>query len=397
MVSRKMWIVVLVALALVGCSGPATAPTTAPVVTDAEGGSGSAAGAGAILASGKVVPQEEAVLGVTVPGRVEWLAAEGEWVEEGAVVLRLDPTLLEADVLQSEALLEAAQAQLALLLAGSRPEQLAAVEADLAAAQAGVALAEAQRSQLTSAGLQEAVGAVRVEIAAAEAQVVTARQAYSEIESRKDAEDWELETARLELIAAEQRREAAEAQVALVQRSAASDAALAEAAVAQAAAGQQSAEAQLALVAAGPTAAAVAGAEAAVAQAEAGVEAALAALAEAELTAPFAGQVVRAAVDVGETVLPGQAALTMAKLDLLQVETTDLGELDVVRVAPGQAVAVHVEALDAQVEGRVARIAERGAPGGSNVVYTVLIDLLRQPAGLRWGMTAELEIDVAGD
>ena len=391
MALRQLCIVALLTLVLSGCGRSLTTPTPAPILPEEEAVSGAD---GAVVATGVVVPVEQAVLSLTLPGRVLSVAVEGERVEPGAVLLQLEPTLLEADVARAEAVLGVAQAQLALLRAGPRSAEITAAQSEVTAAVAALALAEAQRAQLTTAAVEARVAAARVELAAAESGEVAAQQAYTDVQNDKDAEDWEVEAARLRLIAAEQRRAAAEAQVMVARQAAGADAALAQAAVTQAEAGQAAAEAQLALIAAGATPQDIAGAEAAVAQAVAGLDAAQAALEQAELRAPFAGQVASVAVDGGETVLPGQPVLTLAALDRLQVETTDLSERDVARVAAGQQALVYVEALDTDIEGHVVRIAERASTAGGDVVYTVVIELAGPPEGLRWGMTAEVEIKV---
>ena len=187
----------LLALALAGCGGPPTLQTVAPP-TAPPPGSGALA-VGGILATGEVVPVRHAALGVTLPGRVAWTVAPGDDVEAGAVLLRLEASALEADVARAEAALEAAQAQLALLQAGARPEEVAAAQAEVTAAAAALALAEAQRDALTAAALEAAVADAEMELAAARAEQAAAQQAYDEIQRRKDAEEWEVETARLRL------------------------------------------------------------------------------------------------------------------------------------------------------------------------------------------------------
>ena len=52
-------------------------------------------------------------------------------------------------------------------------------------------------------------------------------------------------------------------------------------------------------------------------------------------------------------VQPGQVVLTLADLARLQVETTDLSERDVTRVAVGRPVNVIVKSSNDQVPGRV--------------------------------------------
>ncbi len=95
----------------------------------------------------------------------------------------------------------------------------------------------------------------------------------------------------------------------------------------------------------------------------------------------------------GEVVQSGQPVLTVADLGGLRVETTDLSERDVARVAVGQPITVYVEALATEIGGHVARIAPPANVVGGDVVYTVVINLDEQPTGLRWGMSAEVKID----
>jgi multidrug resistance efflux pump len=92
--------------------------------------------------------------------------------------------------------------------------------------------------------------------------------------------------------------------------------------------------------------------------------------------------------------LPGQATVTLADLSQLRVETTDLSERDVARVAVGQPVNVFVDALGVNIPGRVARIAPEATVVAGDPVYAVIIDLDSQPPGLHWGMSAEAQIQV---
>jgi len=122
------------------------------------------------------------------------------------------------------------------------------------------------------------------------------------------------------------------------------------------------------------------------------LQAARAALDEATLRAPFAGHVAALEVRAGETVLPGQVVSALADLGRLQVETTDLSERDVARVAVGQQATVYVEALGVEIGGQVARIASQATTVGGDVVYAIVVALDEQPPGLRWGMSVEVEI-----
>ena len=116
---------------------------------------------------------------------------------------------------------------------------------------------------------------------------------------------------------------------------------------------------------------------------------------DAEVQAPFDGTVGVVDVRVGELVSPGQSLVTVGDLNVLRVETTDLDEIDVVRVSVDQGVSVTFDALPDQVfAGRVARISPMAEPGTGGVHYTVVIELEETDSVLRWGMTAFVDIEV---
>lgn len=126
--------------------------------------------------------------------------------------------------------------------------------------------------------------------------------------------------------------------------------------------------------------------------AKAQLEAAQAALNDLELQAPFTGTISQVFIHVGEWVTPGQPVLMLADLKELHVETTDLNEIDVARIAPGDEVVVTFDALpDVVVNSQVDRIAVK-ATEGAGVNYAVVVVLGEIPAGLRWGMTAFVDI-----
>jgi hypothetical protein len=77
------------------------------------------------------------------------------------------------------------------------------------------------------------------------------------------------------------------------------------------------------------------------------------------------------------------------------VETTDLSELDIGRVKPGQNVTLYIEGLDdQQIQGVVRRTAQRADLLGGDVVYAVNISLTETPPELRMGMSVEVVIHV---
>lgn len=129
-------------------------------------------------------------------------------------------------------------------------------------------------------------------------------------------------------------------------------------------------------------------------QAQAALEVARAALAESRLVAPFAGTVTAIQVTPGEFVQVGQTVLTLATLDDWRIETTDLSERDLRRVQVGQAAMVKVEALGVEVPAVVVAIAPRADIVGGDVVFKVTLRFASPPPGLRWGMSAEVQIAV---
>ncbi len=99
-------------------------------------------------------------------------------------------------------------------------------------------------------------------------------------------------------------------------------------------------------------------------------------------------------VDVGDTVRPGAVIVVLATLERLQARTADLTELDVARVAVGQAAVVTVDALpDLELRGRVARIDQQSVDYRGDVTYPIIVELDEDARGLRWGMTALAEIE----
>ena len=115
-------------------------------------------------------------------------------------------------------------------------------------------------------------------------------------------------------------------------------------------------------------------------------------LALGTLTAPFNGTVASVDIIPGGLVQSGQVVLTLASLNDLQIETTDLSERDISRVKIGQSVNVYIEALDVTVPAKVILISPVSKTVGGDVVFPVTIKLDEQPKGLLWGMTTEVEI-----
>ena len=132
--------------------------------------------------------------------------------------------------------------------------------------------------------------------------------------------------------------------------------------------------------------------DAKVQQAQVALELAQINLAEGTLTAPSNGVVAALQVMPGEFVPSDQAVITIAALDNLQLETTDLSERDIAQVKVGAPVQIHVDALGNRLPGKVISISPIADTVGGDVVFKVTIAFDEQPEGLLWGMTAEVQI-----
>ncbi len=137
-------------------------------------------------------------------------------------------------------------------------------------------------------------------------------------------------------------------------------------------------------------------AEAEVARQQAILDAAQETLKQATLVAPIGGTVASVKISTGETVTPGLIVIVIGDLSKMKLETTDLSERDVPDVKVGQSVSVYIDALGQEVRGTVSYIAPQASNLGGDVVYPVTITLDEEVPGLRWGMSAELNIHVEG-
>ncbi|MCC7117112.1 MAG: efflux RND transporter periplasmic adaptor subunit [Anaerolineales bacterium] len=120
-----------------------------------------------------------------------------------------------------------------------------------------------------------------------------------------------------------------------------------------------------------------------------GTAGARAALANAEIRAPFAGTLTNLDLKVGEFRSAGQPVATIADTSSWIVKTTDLTEIDVVKVKEGQPVTVSLDTFpNKKFKGHVLTISQNYAENQGDVVYEVVILLTDQDAAMRWGMTA---------
>jgi RND family efflux transporter MFP subunit len=134
-------------------------------------------------------------------------------------------------------------------------------------------------------------------------------------------------------------------------------------------------------------------ADAQAASAQAALEIAEARLAQSTLIAPYDAVVVSVDVLPGEYVKQNQVVITLATLNTLQLETTDLSERDITKVKVGAPASIFIEALNETINGEVLAISPTADTVGGDVVFKVTVAFDEQPVGLLWGMTAEVTIE----
>ncbi|MDO9299973.1 MAG: efflux RND transporter periplasmic adaptor subunit [Anaerolineales bacterium] len=128
-------------------------------------------------------------------------------------------------------------------------------------------------------------------------------------------------------------------------------------------------------------------------RAQAAVDIAKAQFAQATLLAPFDGTIASVEISPAEFANPGQIVIVMGDLSHFQIETTDMSEKDVPALKVGQTASVFIEALGENFSGTLVDIARFSETVGGDVVFKVTIELDDQPEGLRWGMSAEVNIE----
>jgi multidrug resistance efflux pump len=124
--------------------------------------------------------------------------------------------------------------------------------------------------------------------------------------------------------------------------------------------------------------------------ANAQVAAAQKALDNTTIIAPFDGVIVDVNVSAGEFVNTQTWTVQIADFSQWYVETSDLTELEVVRVSEGQKVKIIADALPGvEMIGVVTEIAQSYKSSGGDILYTVKIYVAQVDPLIRWGMTVE--------
>ena len=127
---------------------------------------------------------------------------------------------------------------------------------------------------------------------------------------------------------------------------------------------------------------------------EARLDAAKANIATFAVIAPFDGTVMDVNVAVGEQVGPEMWAVKIADTSAWYVETSDLTELEVVKIALGLKASIVPDALpDARMTGSVESISQAFTAQGGDILYKVKIKVDEIDPRALWGMTVEVTFE----
>lgn len=153
MKKTTLFFIILLAFALTACGSSGT-PTPIPTVVLNSNSSSSnkpAAAPGSATASAEVVPTQKAQLSFPLTGVVKTVEVKaGDKVTAGQTLVTLDTTILQAQVQQAQANLDATQTQLKYLIRiGTDQEHLDSAKADINSAQAALDSANATLAEAT--------------------------------------------------------------------------------------------------------------------------------------------------------------------------------------------------------------------------------------------------------
>lgn len=332
-----------------------------------------------------------------VAGRVEARpVSEGEVVEAGSLVAKLDSTELAQEVALRRAEVQAAEASLAELLAGSRPEEVAESEA---AAQK----AQAWADELVNGSRPEDIAAQRATVARANAEVARLESEYRRQKHLHErdvisAREYEAAQTALEMSQAKW-REDQERLKALLEGPRKEQ-------IEQAHAALRQARERSVLVKKGPRKENIDQARARLEQVRRAFEIAGTRLSYTTVNAPLSGVVLSENVEPGMYVAPGTPVITVGDLENVWLRTY-INEPDLGRVKVGQRVRVTADTYPGKrYDGTVSFIASQAEFTPKNVqtekervnlVYRIKVTIRNPSMELKPGMPADAEILLAPD
>lgn len=334
----------------------------------------------------------DAELSFKLPGRVEArLVDEGEQVTRGQVVARLDSAELAQEVALRQAEVQAAEAALAELVAGSRPEEVAQ-------AQAAAEQAKARYAEMQAGSRPEELAAAEAVVRRAQAETERARldaERYAALYKKEIVSAQQNDAARTAYETAQARQREAEEQLKLVKEGPRREQ------VEQARAAWLQTRERYTLTEKGPRVETIQQARARLQQSREALALAQTRLGYATLQAPLGGVVLSKNVEPGEFVAAGTPIVTVGNLEDVWVRAY-INETDLGRVKVGQRVRVRTDTFPGKVyEGRVSFIASEAEFTPKTVetqkervklVYRVKVNIRNPRMELKPGMPADAEI-----
>lgn len=364
----------LLALALAACGTASAAPqpTQIPTVIADD----------TVTAEGRLEPVHYVEIAFNTGGVVsEVIVKEGQTVKKGQTLIRLGN---ESDTNYSAAQLELVSAQQALDdFLNSRDTDLAQAEQNLANAKQAVEDAQKDVTRLDyRRASDDLLDQTQAEIDLANKRISYAEDAYKAVKKRPDGDSLKAQ-ALLNLTNARLDRDKKQATLNwYLGQPSEIDAAKYRAALNLALAQEADAQREYTRLKDGPDADKLSLLEARLNAAKAGVAA-------FAVTAPFDGMIVELNAKAGSSINAGQTAVTIADTSSWIVITTDVTEIDVVKLTDGQPVVVTLDAIpDAVLNGKVLSIGQGYSENQGDIVYEITVLLTDPDPAMRWGMTA---------
>ncbi len=384
--------------------------------------------------SSNVVAENRAVMSFQGSGQIAHVyVSEGSAVSQGEVLADLDSSQLNASLQQANAVLAGAQAQLALLQSGTRPEQLTIDQSAVASANRSLGIAvenaysasdDAVTNQIDNMFANPQTKNPTFLVPSSNSQTINdiasqrlaiggmLTQWYTALNATSTGFD----PATLSDAAAEnlQRIESYSNTIALVVNNATPSGQLTAATLAtykadiatarteveasiSAISGDQAAltaaQNQLILAQAGSTPQAIQAQEAAVAQAQAAATNAQVALDHASLVAPFSGTVQNLTAQVGQVVSPGAPMMSLINNSGLKIETY-VSQADVANIKTGDAAVVTLDAFGTGTTfpAMVTTVDAAETQVNGSAAYMVTLHFTKPDNRLKDGMTGNVHI-----
>jgi HlyD family secretion protein len=288
------------------------------------------------------IEAHESVVSFKVQGRIEeLLVEEGQWVEEGAVIARLEDAEFRQQIALDEAAVRVRESSLALAEAGSRRQEIEAAQQTLVEAQADLEQRQLDLQRAETLLARDVISAEQRDLAA------TARKRAQAARDR----------ARERL---DQAREGARAEEIAIARSQ-------------------------------------------VAQAQEALKMSRIRLGHTMLRAPRSGVVLVRQAEIGEVVAPGTPVITLAEIERVWVRAY-VNETDLGRIRWGQPARVQTDTFPGKIyPGRITFIAAKAEFTPKTVethkervtlVYRIKVDVENKNHELKPGMPADVFIDL---